>query len=128
MGVVSFEGGDPSSGEGELSSGGSDVPFRDFLSFGGELDLILGDGLPEGDLSGDLLVPTGAILARLGDREDSARSMAPDSKLLGLVCVRRSFRLPVDEQRDGMGWGGAPMTRRWRGIDCCGCDGSPAGG
>lgn len=128
MGVVSFEGGDPSSGKGELSSGGSDVPFRDFLLFGGDLDPSFGDGLPGGDLSGDLLVPTGAILARLGDREDSARSMAPDSKLLGLVCVRRSFRLPVDEQRDGMGWGGAPMTRRWRGIDCCGCDGSPAGG
>ena len=67
MGVVSFEGDFLVEGDLDLSFGGSDVPFRDFLSFGGELDL-----------SGDLLVPTGAILARLGDREDSARSMAPD--------------------------------------------------
>lgn len=101
MGVVSFEG--------------------DFL-VEGDLDPPVG-----GFLLGDFFLP-GVILARWRDREDSARSMAPDSKLLGLVCVRRSFRLPVDEQRDGMGWGGAPMTRRWRGIDCCGCDGSPAGG
>jgi len=120
VGDVSFGGGDP------------DVSIRDFFPddflVGGELDLIVGDFLPDLLSAGDLLVPTGAILARLGDREDSARSMAPDSKLLGLVCVRSSFRLPVDEQRDGMGRGGAPMTRRWRGIDCCGCDGSPAGG